>query len=83
MQIVFGVALLHFGAGYHCLFIINGVLFNRSACEWKINEMSHALWSFHFLYESLTLILRVNPCETDGKGKVIMDIQLISRAAGE
>jgi hypothetical protein len=23
MQIVFGVALLYFGAGYHCLFIVN------------------------------------------------------------
>jgi hypothetical protein len=45
--------------------------------------MSHALWSFHFLYESLTLVLKLNPCETDGNSKVIMDIQLISHATGE
>jgi len=77
------VALRNFGAGYHCLLIINGVLFNRSGCEWKIKEMGHALWSFHFLYESLTLIVKLNPCETDGNSKVIVDIQLISHATGE
>ena len=79
----FWVALLHFGAGYHCLFIITGVLFNRSGCEWKIKEMSHALWSFHFLYESLTLVVKLNSCEMDGNSKVIMDVQLISHATGE
>jgi len=77
------VAHLRFGAGYHSLFIINGMLFNRSGCEWKINEMGHAFWSFHFLYESLTLILKLNPCETDGNSKVITDIQLISHTTGE
>jgi hypothetical protein len=75
--------LLHIGAGNHCLFIINGVLFNRSGCLWTIKEMSHALWSFHFLYKSLTLILKLNPCEKDGNSKDIMDVQLISHATGE
>jgi hypothetical protein len=83
MQNYFCVAFLHSGDGYHCLFIINEVLFNRSGCVWNIKEMSEALWSFHFLYKSLILILKLDPCETDGNSKVVMDIQLISHATGE
>lgn len=83
MYIVFWVAFFHFDAGYLSMFILDGVLFNRSGCVWNIQEMSDALWSFYFLYKSLTLILKLNPCEMDGNSKVIMDVQLISHATGE
>ncbi|XP_023718566.2 uncharacterized protein LOC111870471 isoform X2 [Cryptotermes secundus] len=52
----------------------------RSGHVWSIKDISNALWSFQFLYKSLTLILKLNPCEMKDSGKVVTDIQLISHA---
>ncbi|XP_021923597.1 uncharacterized protein LOC110831660 isoform X1 [Zootermopsis nevadensis] len=52
----------------------------RSDCLWNIKEMSDTLWSFQFLYKSLVLILKLDPCEMQDSGKLVTDIQLISHA---
>jgi len=63
--------------------IINNVFFNRSGHVWNIKELSGTLWSFQFLYKSLTLVLKFNPCEMQDNSKFVTDIKLISHATGE
>jgi hypothetical protein len=74
---------LHPDVSYNGLYITNKALFNRSEDVWNIKEISDALWAFQFLYKSLTLILKLNPCEMKDSGKAVTDIQLISHATGE
>jgi hypothetical protein len=82
-HITFLLFLPPIDASYKYLYVTNKALFNRSGHVWNIKEISDALWSFQFLYKSLTLILKLNPCKMQDGSKVVTDIQLISHATGE